>query len=49
MQTVDYEPEHELYCTEPFKCGREHRNGVRATQPDAEQVAAVGQLAPPAP
>jgi hypothetical protein len=25
MQTVDYEPEHELYCTEPFKCGHEHR------------------------
>ena len=25
MQTVDYSPEHELYCTEPFKCGREHR------------------------
>jgi hypothetical protein len=25
MQTVDYEPEHELYCTEPFKCGRTHR------------------------
>jgi hypothetical protein len=24
MQTVDYEPEHELYCTEPFKCGHEH-------------------------
>ena len=25
MQTVDYEPEHELYCTEPFKCGHPHR------------------------
>jgi hypothetical protein len=24
MQTVDYEPEHELYCTEPFKCGHQH-------------------------
>jgi hypothetical protein len=26
MQTLDYEPEHELYCTEPFKCGHPHRS-----------------------
>ncbi len=25
MSTVDYDPEHELYCTEPFKCGRPHK------------------------
>jgi hypothetical protein len=24
MQTVNYAPEHELYCTEPFKCGYPH-------------------------
>jgi conjugal transfer ATP-binding protein TraC len=30
MSTVNYEPEHELYCTEPFKCGHPHRR-----QPDA--------------
>jgi hypothetical protein len=29
MSTVNYEPEHELYCTEPFKCGHPHRR-----QPD---------------
>jgi hypothetical protein len=45
MQTVDYEPEHELYCTEPFKCGREHRNGAHL---ETQGVAvAGGQLAPP--
>ncbi len=25
MATVEYEPEHELYCTEPFKCGHAHQ------------------------
>lgn len=25
MSTVNYEPEHELFCTEPFKCGHPHR------------------------
>ena len=25
MATVEHEPEHELYCTEPFKCGHPHR------------------------
>jgi hypothetical protein len=25
MSTANYEPEHELYCTEPFKCGHPHR------------------------
>jgi len=24
MRTVNYAPEHDLYCTEPFKCGRPH-------------------------
>jgi type IV secretory pathway VirB4 component len=34
MSTVSYEPEHELYCTEPFKCGHPHKR--IETVPDAE-------------
>jgi hypothetical protein len=41
MQTVDYEPEHELYCTEPFKCGREHRM-VASTHAAQEAIGSTG-------
>lgn len=37
MQTVDYGPEHELYCTEPFKCGRQHRV-VAMPQPTVQAI-----------
>jgi hypothetical protein len=33
MATVDFEPEHELYCTEPFKCGHPHRGSDTALEP----------------
>jgi hypothetical protein len=33
MATVDHEPEHELYCTEPFKCGHPHRRQNPAIEP----------------
>jgi hypothetical protein len=35
MRTVDYEPEHELYCTEPFKCGHPHRQTGLSRPPEA--------------
>jgi len=35
MQTVNYEPEHELYCTEPFKCGHPHTKLEAAAEPIA--------------
>jgi conjugal transfer ATP-binding protein TraC len=47
MQTVEYEPEHELYCTEPFKCGRQHRNGAQPQGQPAPGAVAAGQLGPP--
>jgi hypothetical protein len=35
MQTVSYDPEHELYCTEPFKCGFQHRSADTTAEPIA--------------
>jgi type IV secretory pathway VirB4 component len=41
MQTVDHEPEHELFCTEPFKCGHEHRM-VSSSQLQQEAIGSPG-------
>lgn len=30
MSTIAYDPEHELYCTEPFKCGHAHTHDAAA-------------------
>ena len=35
MSTIAYEPEHELYCTEPFKCGHVHRHADATAEPIA--------------
>lgn len=47
MQTVEYEPEHELYCTEPFKCGRPHRNGAQLDEQATSDGVSAVQLGPP--